>query len=333
MKIVLIKLNLHYCKKHTLKKKCRFTEILTKNRTKPLKVLKIAQSQQTKIDLIKAIPFLKQIRNQAILIKYGGNAMIDNELKNSFASDIATLKLLGAKPVIVHGGGPAIKSLLEKVGKKTEFIDGQRKTDNETMSYVEMALSGQVNSEIVKMINSFGVKAVGISGKDAGLVTAGRRIHFQKDKAGNSKEIDLGQVGKIDQIDTKILDVLINNDFIPVIAPIGTGKNLTDYNINADIFACYIAAALKVNKFILLTDVDGILTDIKDPESKINNLSIKEVKSKIGNLISGGMIPKVEACIHALLNGVSEAKIINGTRKNVLLTELLTEQKTGTTIN
>lgn len=274
--------------------------------------------QGTHLDLEKALPAINRLKDKIIVVKYGGNAMIDDELKHSVATDIAALRSLGMQPVIVHGGGPAIKKLLAKVGKETEFVAGLRITDAETMGYVEMALSGQVNSEIVKLINSRGARAVGFSGKDGNMVIATKQLQHIK-KEGKVEKVDIGQVGNIKKVDPSLILSMLDNNYIPVIAPIGIGTDLVDYNINADVFAGHIAAALKAEQFFLLTDVDGLLEDINEPNTLVKNLTVSEAQSQIGDIIQGGMIPKTDSCIYALQNGVNTASILNGTRKHVIL--------------
>lgn len=258
--------------------------------------------------------------------------MVDEDVKRGVVEDITILKKLGAVPVIVHGGGRAIKALMEKVGLKSEFIGGHRKTDAETMHYVEMALSGGVNSDLVKLINGTEFKAVGLSGKDGAMVVAQKRMH-QLTVDGESREIDLGFVGDVKAINTDIIHTLVDADYIPVISPVSLGEDLNDYNINADMFAGHLAGALKAEHYLALTDVDGLLADLEDPSSIVRKMSLEKAETEIGNLIQGGMIPKIESCIIALKEGVSSAHIINGTAKHSILTELLTEERCGTLIH
>lgn len=275
---------------------------------------------------------LEQLKGKTVLIKYGGNAMTDDDCKKNVISDIIRLKELGVIPVVVHGGGPAIKKLLGDVGIESEFIGGHRKTDKEAMHYVEMALSGNVNSEIVKLINAAGYKAVGLSGKDAGMVLAKKRIH-RLNIDGQEQEVDLGHVGDVDKIDTQLIHCLIENNYIPVIAPIGVGEDLKDYNINADMFAGHMAGALKADHFMALTNVNGLMADKDDPDTLIRQLTIDDALNQMDKAIQGGMIPKVEACIIALKEGVKTSHIINGMKPHSILEELLTEERSGTIIS
>ena len=274
---------------------------------------------------------VNSFKGKIVLIKYGGNAMTDDDIKLGIIEDIVRLKEENIIPVLVHGGGIVIKKLLDDVGIKSEFIGGHRKTDEQAMSYVEMALSGNVNSEIVKMLNNLGVKSVGISGKDAQTVTARKRIH-RVIVDGEEQEADLGHVGDVQRIDTGLIETLVENGYVPVISPVAMGDDLKDYNINADMFAGHMAGALDAKAYIAMTNVDGILTDVGDPGSLIRSIQSDDLKSKIGSEIQGGMIPKIESCIIALENGVEEAHIINGTVKHTLLKQLLTDDPPGTVI-
>lgn len=274
---------------------------------------------------------VERLRGEIVVVKYGGNAMVDEERKQSVIGDICALRSLGVVPVVVHGGGPVISELLEEVGMETPFIAGHRKTDREAMSYVEMALSGKVNSEIVKLITCHGYRSVGISGKDGGLVTAAKRIH-RVQEADRVRRSDLGQVGDVTAVDTHLLDSLLRAGYIPVVAPIGAGADLEDYNINADMFAGHVAAALDAAALIVLTDVDGIFLDLEDPATLIPEFTPHAARDEIGRIIRGGMIPKIESCLIALDGGVGEARIVNGMTGHSLLTALLTPAKTGTTI-
>lgn len=257
--------------------------------------------------------------------------MVDDEIKKNVVNNIVRLKELGAYPVIVHGGGRAIRQLLEEVGVQSEFIGGHRKTDATTMRYVEMALSGYVNSNLVKLINAAGLKAVGLSGKDALMVTAQKRMH-QATVDGKPQQVDLGFVGDVDTIDTSLIQTLTDADYLPVISPVAMGMDFNDYNINADMFAGHMAGALKVSNYVALTDVDGLLTDKDDPSTLIRQITLEQVEAEIGETVQGGMIPKVESCIIALKSGVKSAHIINGTVQDSILQELLTEERSGTKI-
>jgi len=274
--------------------------------------------------LIESFPYIKEFNGKTVVIKYGGHAMTEESLSRSFAMDMVLLKLIGINPVIVHGGGPQIGELLNQIGKKSEFIGGMRVTDSETMDIVEMVLVGKVNKEIVNNINMVGGKAVGLSGKDGGLIKAKKLYHVE-----SGKEVDMGQVGAVQGINPEVLVTLDRERFIPVIAPIGFDDNGTTYNINADTAAGKIAEALKAEKFILLTDVEGVLIG--------GNLASTLVKSEIPSLIekkeiSGGMIPKVNCCLEAIDGGVGKAHIINGTVEHAVLLEIFTDAGIGTEI-
>ncbi len=280
--------------------------------------------------LVEALPYLQRFADQTIVIKYGGNAMVEDSLKESFAKDITLLKQVGINPVVVHGGGPQIGNVLDKFGKQAEFIDGMRVTDDETMDIVEMVLAGKVNKEIVGNINRAGGKAVGLSGKDGGLICA-RKMKVTK----NSPEldvpeiIDLGHVGQVHKINTEILNVLESDKFVPVIAPVGYDKNQAQsYNINADLVAGAVAQALGAAKLILLTDVVGVLDADKKLKSKF---STDEARAWIADgTIAGGMIPKVNCCLDAVEHGVGRAHIIDGRVPHAILLEMFTDEGVGT---
>lgn len=272
---------------------------------------------------------LDELKGRVVLIKYGGNAMRDEEIKQKVIADIVALKDFDIVPVVVHGGGPAIKQLLGDVGIESEFIGGHRKTTEKAMRYVEMALSGQVNSDLVKGLNKAGCKAVGLSGKDASMVIAQQRTHtVQVD--GETEKVSLGHVGNVKRINTDLVRSVIKEGYIPVIAPIGVGEDMKDYNINADMFAGHMAGALEAARFVALTDVDGLLEDPENPQSLIPEMSIDKAESEIGKSVQGGMIPKVEACLIALKEGVEEAHIVNGMKPHTILKQLLTQKPTGT---
>lgn len=271
------------------------------------------------------------LSGKTIFIKVGGNALTDKQVKKNIASQICIIKKLGGKPVIVHGGGIVIKNLLAEVGLKSEFIGGHRKTDAESIRFIEMALSGSVNKELVRIFNSLGVKSVGISGKDGGLVTCKKRKHKHTEN-GNTKMLDLGFVGDVVSINPDLVKTLLDAGYLPIISPISMGRDGKDYNINADMFAGHMAGALKAEKFVALTNIDGLLKNVEDLNSIIHHLSISEATNLFGTVIQGGMIPKVEACTTALKNGVQSTHIINGTNKEELLRMMLTTDKLGTTI-
>lgn len=257
--------------------------------------------------------------------------MVDDDVKRGVIADIVCLKELDIIPVIVHGGGRAIKKLLDKVGLQSEFIGGHRKTDAVTMHYVEMALTGSVNSELVKLVNREGLKAVGLSGKDGGMVTARKRLH-RLSIDGKIEEADLGFVGDVEEVDTDLIHQLIEADYVPVISPVAMGKDLNDYNINADMFAGHLAGALGASNYIALTDVDGLMRDKDDPSTLVHDITLEQAEAEIGKMVQGGMIPKIESCLIALRNGVQSAHIINGMAKHSILKELLTEERPGTLI-
>ncbi len=280
--------------------------------------------------LVEALPYLQRFAEQTVVIKYGGNAMVEESLKESFATDITLLKQVGINPVVVHGGGPQIGNVLKQVGKQAEFIDGMRVTDDETMDIVEMVLAGKVNKEIVANINRAGGKAVGLSGKDGGLICARKlKVKKQSPELDVPEIIDLGHVGQVHQINTEILKVLEDDKFVPVIAPVGFDKaKAQSYNINADLVAGAIAQALGAAKLVLLTDVAGVLDENKKLKSK---LTVKEAKSWITDgTIAGGMIPKVNCCIDAVEHGVSKAHIIDGRVPHAILLEMFTDEGVGT---
>jgi acetylglutamate kinase len=280
--------------------------------------------------LIEALPYLQRFAGQTIVIKYGGNAMVEEKLKAGFATDITLLKQVGINPVVIHGGGPQIGRHLAKIGKEAKFIDGMRVTDSETMDVVEMVLAGLVNKEIVGNINKAGGKAVGLSGKDGGLICARKmKIGKSAPELDVPEIIDLGHVGKVHSINTEILKVLEDDRFVPVIAPVGHHKDEgQSYNINADLVAGAIAAALSAAKLILLTDVAGVLNG---DGQLCSQLSPAESNAMIaGGAIAGGMIPKVNCCLDAVASGVKQAHIIDGRVPHALLLEIFTDEGVGT---
>ena len=280
--------------------------------------------------LVEALPYLQRFADQTIVIKYGGNAMVEEDLKASFAADITLLKQVGINPVVVHGGGPQIGKHLAKIGKEAKFIDGMRVTDSETMDVVEMVLAGLVNKEIVANINKAGGKAVGLSGKDGGLICARKMEIKRNDPELNVPEIiDLGHVGHVHSINTAILKLLESDRFVPVIAPVGYHKDAgQSFNINADLVAGAVASALGAAKLILLTDTAGVLDDEKQLCSQ---LSLSETQAMIDRgTIAGGMIPKVQCCLDAVANNVKQAHIIDGRVPHALLLEIFTDEGVGT---
>jgi len=281
--------------------------------------------------LLETLPYIRRFYNKTIVIKYGGHAMVDSELKNKFAQDIVMMKYIGINPVVVHGGGPQIGELLKKFGKESKFIQGMRVTDEETMNIVEMVLVGTVNKEIVGLINRHGGNAVGLSGKDGNLINA-EKYYLNEEKAKHTPPeiIDIGLVGKVKSINSQLIITLTQNNFIPVIAPTGIGDNGETYNINADIVAGEIAAALQAEKLLLLTDVPGVLGKNK---KLINTMTNKEALKLIDNgVVEGGMFPKIKCCLKALKAGVKKAHIIDGRLKHAVLLEVFTDKGIGTEI-
>lgn len=284
----------------------------------------MAPNDKAKI-LSEALPYIKQFFDKTIVIKFGGNAMVDEQLKSSFAMDVVLLKLVGMNPVVVHGGGPQINEHLEKIGKKGEFINGVRVTDEETMDVVEMILGGQINKEIVHQINIHGGKAVGLTGQDGNFIHASK---LDKDKDG--EKIDLGYVGKIESIDPSLIDFLDTGDFIPVIAPIGIGSDGKTYNINADVVAGKLAEVLMAEKLILMTNTKGVLDN---QNNLITGIKPNDIESLIKDgTLSGGMLPKIESAMDAAKGGVNSVHIIDGRVEHALLLEILTNQGVGTLI-
>ena len=278
--------------------------------------------------LIEALPYIREFSGKTVVIKYGGNAMVNEEIKENVIKDIVLMKYIGINPVIVHGGGPEINRFLNKVGKKSEFNMGNRVTDEETMEIVEMVLAGKINKAIVTRINKHGGKAVGLSGTDSNLIMAQKKF---LEKAG--KQIDIGYVGKVDKVNPEMIEILEKSGFIPVISPVGIDKAGRTYNINADYVAGELAGALNAYKFILMTDVPGILKDFEDKSSLIAKLKIDEAKELIDSgVISGGMLPKVDACLTAIKKGAENVHIIDGKIKHAILLELFTDTGIGTMI-
>jgi acetylglutamate kinase len=278
--------------------------------------------------LAEALPYIKRFHGKTIVVKYGGNAMTDDHLKHCFARDVVLLKLVGFNIVVVHGGGPQIENLLARVGKKGEFVQGMRVTDAETMDLVEMVLGGQVNKEIVNLINQHGGKAVGLSGKDGNFIRARKLMLENRDIPGDL--IDIGQVGDISQIDPSLIALLDTGAFIPVIAPIGVGKGGETYNINADVVAGKIAEVLKAEKLVLLTNTPGVL----DQKGElITGITPKQIDDMVADgTLSGGMLPKIGSALDAARNGVKGVHIIDGRVEHALLLEILTDHGVGTMI-
>lgn len=288
-------------------------------------------TEQASLDLFSLMPDLVQLKGKKIVVKYGGNAMVSEELQSKVVKDLTFLELIGMKVIVVHGGGPAISEHMERVGLEPEFIQGQRKTDQDTFEVVEMVLCGKVNNRIVQLMNSNGAKAVGLSGKDAGLIRA-RKLLREVMKNGSIDSLDMGQVGEVDSIDPSIIETLSDSGYVPVIAPIGVGADSEDYNINADVLAAEIAISTNSEMLLYLTDTDGILSNKDDPDSLIHFLDVPEAKSMINREIVGGMIPKVTSCIRALENGVEFGFIANGTKDHSMIKTLLSPGEKGTMI-
>jgi acetylglutamate kinase len=284
--------------------------------------------------LIESLPYIKSFHSKTFVIKYGGSAMND-DLKKDIIHDIILLKYIGINPVIIHGGGNEITSLLNKLNLKSEFINGLRVTDKETMEVAEMVLVGKINQEIVSLLNLYGGKAVGLSGKDANIIVA--RKHLPEvvfdQTTKEQKTVDLGYVGEIERIDPKLINALCDNGYIPVISSIGVGFDGESYNINADDAASAVAQSLKAEKLIMLTDVDGIYEVYGNSSTKITSITVdKAIQMIEKNQITGGMIPKVKACIEAITNGVKRTHIINGKDRHSILIEIFTDKGTGTMV-
>ena len=273
--------------------------------------------------LVEALPYIQKFNRKVIVVKYGGSAMVDENLKKSVISDVTLLKLVGFKPIIVHGGGKEISKWVGKVGKEPEFINGLRVTDEETMEIAEMVL-GRVNKSLVSMVESLGVKAIGISGKDGGLLKV-------KKKYSDGK--DIGYVGEISEVDPQILFDMMEKDFLPIICPVGLDDEFNTYNINADDAACAIARAVGANKLAFLTDIEGLYRDFNDKSSLISEIKVSEAKELIaGGTIGGGMLPKLSNCIDAIESGVSRVHIIDGRIPHSILMEIFSDRGVGTAI-
>lgn len=282
--------------------------------------------------LTEALPYIQNFNGRTVVVKFGGNAMVDPQLHESFARDVVLMKLVGMNPVVVHGGGPQIGRLLEKLNIHTEFVNGMRVTDAQTMDVVEMVLGGSVNKEIVASISRSGGKAIGVTGKDGGLIRARKlKVNRYSPELGASEIIDIGHVGEVDRIDVGVLDVILGSDFIPVIAPIGVDAEGNTYNINADLVAGKIAQVMQAEKLMLLTNVEGVL----DKEGNIlTGLSTGRVDELIADgTISGGMLPKIGCALDAVKSGVSSAHIIDGRVPHAVLLEIFTDEGIGTLIS
>ena len=273
--------------------------------------------------LIEALPYIQRFNRKVIVVKYGGSAMVDVELKRNVIKDVVLLKLVGFKPIIVHGGGKEISRWVGKVGKEAKFVNGLRVTDKETMEIAEMVL-GKVNKELVTLVESLGVKAIGISGKDGGLLKVNKKL---------SQGQDIGYVGDIKEVNPAILSELLEKDFLPIVCPVGLGDDFATYNINADDAACAIARAMKAEKLAFLTDIEGVYRDPKDTSSLISELFVNEAKALIENgNVGGGMIPKLQNCIDAIESGVNRVHILDGRIQHCLLLEIFTNKGIGTAI-
>ena len=291
--------------------------------------MKTDTSATTAQVLTEALPYIQKFHGQTVVIKYGGNAMIDEQLKNNFARDVVLMKLVGINPIIVHGGGPQIGDLLHKLGIESKFVSGMRITDADTMDVVQMVLGGLVNKEIVSLINTHGGRAVGITGKDGGLLKAQKLSSHTVDK-DTEEFVDIGQVGEVTEVNVDVLETLTESQFIPVIAPIGVGGDGESYNINADIVAGKVAEALVASKLVLLTNTPGILDA---EQNTLSGLSKADVKSLISEgIINEGMLPKVECALSAVSSGVQSVQIIDGRVPHALLLEIFTDSGVGTQI-
>ncbi|MEE1229905.1 MAG: acetylglutamate kinase [Phascolarctobacterium sp.] len=282
--------------------------------------------------LVEALPYLSKFKNKTIVVKYGGNAMLNDELKNKVLQDIVFLQCAGMRPVVVHGGGPEITRMLMQAGKKSEFVSGLRVTDAESVGIAEMALVGKINTDLVARLNTLGGKAVGLNGKDATLIQAKKHLADVYEN-GEVNLVDIGYVGNVEKVNTELIEVLLDAGFIPVIAPTGVGAQGETYNINADSVAGEVAGALKAEKLLVLTDVRGIYSDYRDENSFISTLTFEKAQELIiRGKIDGGMIPKVRACITALSGGAKKTHIIDGRAEHTILMEILSDKGVGTEV-
>ena len=282
--------------------------------------------------LIEALPYLRDFKDKTIVVKYGGNAMLNDQIKNKVLQDIVFLQCAGMRPVVVHGGGPEITAMLMQAGKKSEFVSGLRVTDAESVGIAEMALVGKINTDLVARLNTLGGRAVGLNGKDANLVQAKKHLADVYEN-GEVNLVDIGFVGNVEHVNTELIEVLLANGFIPVIAPTGVGTNGETYNINADSVAGEIAGALRAEKLLVLTDVRGIYSDYRDESSFISTLTFEKAQELIiRGKIDGGMIPKVRACITALSGGAKKTHIIDGRAEHTILMEIFSDKGVGTEV-
>ncbi len=283
--------------------------------------------------LIEALPYIKKFHGHTVVIKYGGNAMVSEELKSKVIEDIVLMKLVGIKVIVVHGGGPEINAMLKKLDIKSQFINGLRVTDENVMEVVEMVLAGRVNKSIVNLLNRQGAQAVGICGEDGQLLRVDKQFTTCLDDEGNEIPCDLGYVGSVKEVNAGLLEMLLDGGYLPVISPIGTDESGQIYNINADSAAGEIAAAMRAEKLVLLTDVAGLYADFSDPESIISHIDAAGVEEMLGSgAIAGGMIPKVNCCLDALRGGVRSAHILDGRQPHSLLLEIFTNKGIGTMV-
>ena len=282
--------------------------------------------------LIEALPYLRDFKDKTIVVKYGGNAMLNDQIKNKVLQDIVFLQCAGMRPVVVHGGGPEITAMLMQAGKKSEFVSGLRVTDAESVGIAEMALVGKISTDLVARLNTLGGRAVGLNGKDANLVQAKKHLADVYEN-GEVNLVDIGYVGNVEHVNTDLIEVLLANGFIPVIAPTGVGSSGETYNINADSVAGEIAGALKAEKLLVLTDVRGIYSDYRDENSFISTLTFEKAQELIiRGKIDGGMIPKVRACITALSGGAKKTHIIDGRAEHTILMEIFSDKGVGTEV-
>ncbi|MHB9094354.1 MAG: acetylglutamate kinase [Eubacteriales bacterium] len=283
--------------------------------------------------LIEALPYIRKFNGKTVVIKYGGHAMINADLKQAVINDVILMKLIGINPVVIHGGGPEITDMLQRLDIPSRFVGGCRVTDTATMEIVEMVLVGKINKEIVSLINRHGGKAVGLSGQDANLIQAVRRQGKSVDSTGHESMQDIGFVGDVKKINPEIIQTVINEGYIPVVAPVGVGDEGESYNINADYVAGEVATALGADKLILLTDVEGIFEDYNNKETLISELKLNQIDEMINRgVISGGMIPKVECCAHAVNGGVTTTHILDGRTPHSILLEIFTDRGIGTMV-
>ena len=283
--------------------------------------------------LIEALPYIQKFHGKTVVIKYGGNAMINDDLKKAVMNDVILMKLVGMNPVLVHGGGPEITQMLQRLDIQSQFVNGLRVTDPATMEVVEMVLVGKLNKEIVAHIHQLGGRAVGISGKDGLTIIARKQLMTITDEQGQPAEADLGQVGEVAKVNPELLKTLMDSGYIPVVAPIGVGEDGSSYNINADYVAGELAVALGAEKLVLLTDVEGIFADFADKTSIISSLKMEDVDELIASgVIVGGMIPKVQCCVRALQGGVGRTHIIDGRLAHSILLEVFTNEGIGTMV-